>query len=75
MTVSITTFCIKCHHDECHYAECHDLFIVMLNVIMLNVVMLNLVAPFCNDDEKNNTDKCSQYHKTFSSLLREAPGK
>ncbi len=23
MTVSITTFCIKCHFAECHYAGCH----------------------------------------------------
>ncbi len=31
MTVSITTFCIKCYYVECHYAKCCNLFIVMLN--------------------------------------------
>ena len=56
MTVSITTFFIKCYYAEYHYAECCDLFIVMLNVVMLNVtmlsvfmqnvVMLSVVAPF-----------------------------
>jgi hypothetical protein len=44
MTVSIKTFCIKCH-----YAGFRDLFIVMLNVmlniIMLNSIMLSVVAP------------------------------
>jgi hypothetical protein len=38
MTVSTTTFCIKCY-----YAECRDVFIVMLDVMMLSVVMLNVV--------------------------------
>ncbi len=46
MTVSITTFCIKCHHDGCHCAECRDIFIIMLSDVMLNVVMLSVVAPF-----------------------------
>ncbi len=40
MTVSITTFCIKCR-----YAECRDLFIDVLNVVMLSVVMLSIMAP------------------------------
>jgi hypothetical protein len=38
MTVSITTFCIKCH-----YAESRNLFFVMQNVYMLSVIMLSVV--------------------------------
>ncbi len=38
MTVSITTFCIKCH-----YAENRDLFIVMRKVVKLDVIMLGVV--------------------------------
>jgi hypothetical protein len=61
MTVSITTFCIKCH-----YAECRDLFIVLLNVIlsviMLNVVMLSVVAPskYENANVKETNDQSFQ---------------
>ncbi len=38
MTISITTFCIKCD-----FAECRNLFIVMLNVFMLSVAILNVI--------------------------------
>ncbi len=43
MTLSITTFVIKCHCTQFRYAECH-IFNLMPGVVMLNVIMPSVGA-------------------------------